>query len=291
MLRDITEWEHIGHGGKSTLEKEELISPDQLKYLIKYPRQPREGISWEDVTELIAAEIGNILGLEMMKVEMVTRKGKRGCLLRNFVEEYDAIMAEEGGVLLTELVLEYQKVQESEWRNIELIHEGFQMIKKFPYWEFMKSDFIDMQIFDVLIGNQDRHPYNWQLLFLPSIGAKFSPIYDNGASLGFRFDDEQLKEKASSEQEMNKYTKNAKVKAGLFEDKSVKAKDAIFYISKHYPVEFQESAKKLAEFDLIRYSKFINSLDILSQEQKLWLLNIIPFRRKKILEWIGKEEE
>lgn len=289
MLRDISEWEHIGFGGKSTLEKEELKSPDGLKYLIKYPRPFELGVSWEDITELVAAEIGNILGLEMMKVEMVTRKGKQGCLLRNFVEEYDAFMAEEGGALLPELVKEYQELQDCEWKNIELIHEGFQMIQKFPYWEFMKSEFIDMQLFDILIGNQDRHPFNWQLLFLLSTGVKFSPIYDNGASLGFRFDDNQLKIKASSEQEMNKYTKNAKVKAGLFENKSVKAKDAIAYISEHFPAEFEKSTKMLADFDLIRYSKFINSLVVLSDAKKEWLLNIIPYRRKKILEWIGKE--
>ncbi|WP_281244202.1 hypothetical protein [Anaerobacillus arseniciselenatis] len=41
---------------------------------------------------------------------MVNRKGKRGCLLRHFVEEYDAFMAKEGGVSLTELVVEYQEL-------------------------------------------------------------------------------------------------------------------------------------------------------------------------------------
>ena len=101
-VRDISDWERIGFGGKSTLEKEELKSPDGLKYLIKYPRTFEKGVSWEDITELITAKIGTILGLDMMKVEMVTRKGKRGCLLRNFVEEYDAMMAEEGGALFTE---------------------------------------------------------------------------------------------------------------------------------------------------------------------------------------------
>lgn len=71
--------------------------------------------------------------------------------------------------------------------------------------------------------------------------------------------------------------------------KSVKAKDVLTYISGNFPVEFDESVKKLVEFDLVRYSKFIKSLDILSAAQKEWLLNIIPFRRKEILEWIGKK--
>ena len=47
-MRDVSDWEHIGYGGKSTLEKEELKSPDELKYLIKYPRKVNVGVSWED---------------------------------------------------------------------------------------------------------------------------------------------------------------------------------------------------------------------------------------------------
>ena len=70
---------------------------------------------------------------------------------------------------------------------------------------------------------------------------KFSPIYDNGASLGFRFDDERLRVKVL----MNKYTNKTKVKARLFENKSVKAKDLITYISEHFPVKFNASIKKL----------------------------------------------
>ena len=76
MLRDVSDWERIGYGRKSTLEKEELISPEKIHYLIKYPRQFKEGVSWEDITELIAAEIGAIFGLEMMDVEIVTRNGR-----------------------------------------------------------------------------------------------------------------------------------------------------------------------------------------------------------------------
>ncbi|AKU26557.1 MULTISPECIES: HipA domain-containing protein [Geobacillus] len=290
MLRDVSKWERVGYGRKSTLEKEELISPEKIHYLIKYPRQFKEGVSWEDITELIAAEIGAIFGLEMMSVEIVTRNGRRGCLLRNFVKEYDAKMAEEGGVLLSALVDDYKELQESSLKDMELIDAGFKIMKKFVYWETIKSEFIDMQLFDILIGNQDRHPFNWQLLFLET-GAKFSPIYDNGASLGFRFEDEKLIQMVSNPQEMNKYTEKTRVKAGIFEKKKVKAKDLLTYISKNFTDEFNQSIQKLVEFDLIRYSDFIQSLDILSEAQKDWLLNIVPFRRKKILEWIGRDDQ
>jgi hypothetical protein len=100
-------------------------------------------------------------------------------------------------------------------------------------------------LFDILIGNQDRHPFKWRLLFLLVNEIKFSPIYDNGVFLGFCFDDEHLRVKVLNEREMNKYTNKTKVKAGLFENKSVKAKDLITYISEHSPVKFNASIKKL----------------------------------------------
>lgn len=40
-----------------------------------------------------------------------------------------------------------------------------------------------------------------------------------------------------------------------------------------------------------KYIKFIQSLDLLSEAQRVWLQHIIPIRRQKILEWFGKEEE
>ena len=88
---------------------------------------------------------------------------------------------------------------------------------------------------------------------------------------------------------MNKYMKNTKVKAGLFEKKSVKAKDLLLYIRRHFPNEFKNSTNKLMNFDTEQYVTFIQSLEFLSEAQKLWLQHIIPFRRQTILEWIRKE--
>jgi hypothetical protein len=77
----------------------------------------------------------------------------------------------------------------------------------------------------------------------------------------------------------------------IFEKKSVKAKDLLTFIQKHYPKEFLSSIDKLIAFDVERYEAFIQSLDSLSEAQKVWLLHIISFRRKKILEWVGKGVE
>ncbi|KAB2952949.1 hypothetical protein F9B85_06685 [Heliorestis acidaminivorans] len=285
MFKDISKWEHIGFAGKSTLEKEELRSPDHLKYLIKYPRSFAVGVSWEDVTELISAKIGRIYGLETMTVEIVVRDERRGCLLRNFVEEQGCDMAEEGGALLSSLTSGYSPLQESSLSKMDLIKAGFQIVEEFDYWSQIKEDFISMLFFDILIGNQDRHPYNWSLLFFSSGQVKLSPIYDNGASLGFRFDDQSLQTYLANPQKFDKYIKSTKVKAGLFEKKKVSAIDLLTYLSKYYPVEYARNLINIEGFDIPCYEDFICSLEYITRYQREWLLAIIPFRIKKIIEW------
>lgn len=285
MLKDVSSWLHIGHGGKSTLEKEELRSPDGSKYIIKYPRKSKLGLYWEDITEFIAAQVGSMMGLEMMSVEIVTRDGKRGCLLRNFVDESRAKFHEEGGALLPSLVEDYNKLQESSLKNMELIDAGFEVITQADFWETIKNQFIGMLVFDVLIGNQDRHPFNWSMLYFDA-KIKFSPIYDNGASLGFNLNDRKLVEMNANVMKLNKYVRNARVKTGLFERKSVKAKDLLAFLQKRYPKQLYKSIQKVEDFDIKQYKKFIQSIVLLSDEQKKWLQLIIPARREKILEWV-----
>lgn len=292
MLKDVSDWVNIGHGGKSTLEKEELKSPipTEWKYMIKYPRESIHGTYWEDITELIAAKIGAMMGLETMEVEIVTRLDRRGCLLRNFVEASGAKMHEEGGALLPNLVNGYDKLQQSTLKNKELIEEGFAVITQLDYWGVIKSQYIDMLIFDIFIGNQDRHPYNWMILFF-NREIRFSPIYDNGASLGFNFNNEKLQEMNASETKINRYVRNTRVKAGLFERTHVKAKDLLTYIKSYYPNELEESIKKIERFDIGKYNHYIQSEELLSVEQKKWLTRIIPVRKAKIFEWLQEKED
>ncbi|MFP3122611.1 HipA domain-containing protein [Ectobacillus funiculus] len=287
MYRDVSSWEYIGPGGKSTLEKEELLSPEEEKFLMKYKRNAQEGVTWEDITEYIAAKIGEIYGLQMMTVEMATRSDRTGCLMRNFIEEHGANMAEEGGALL-QFVEGYNEIREPVVGGKALIAKGFQFIETFDYWSIMKQDFINMLVFDTLIGNQDRHPFNWSLLFYND-KVVFSPIYDNGASLGFRFDDEKLMNMTQDSAELEKYTRKATLKAGLFENKKVNAKQVIMYLKDHYQDGLNIAVKKLLDFDLKSYNDYISNNEYLSDAQKEWLKRIIPFRREKILQWIEEE--
>jgi hypothetical protein len=50
-------------------------------------------------------------------------------------------------------------------------------------------------VFDALIGNTDRHPENWGIIWRgygSGARCRLSPAYDNGTSLGYEFADDRL---------------------------------------------------------------------------------------------------
>lgn len=122
-------------------------------------------------------------------------------------------------------------------------------------------------------------------------GSLFTCEIHNGASLGFNFNNEKLIEMNSSESKLNKYVRNTRVKAGLFENSKVKGQDLLMYIGNHYPEELGNSIKKIQNFNLEEYDDYIRSIKLLSVEQKKWLIRIISARKEKILEWVREKED
>ncbi|MFB7159097.1 HipA domain-containing protein [Lysinibacillus sp. NPDC056232] len=295
-MRDVSSWGFYGYGVDSTLEKIELLAPERTpneseghrRYILKYPRIFEIGISWEDITELIASQVGKLLKLKMMDVEIVQREGRRGALLKNFVPYRGQFL--EGGSILSDFE-DYESPILSELKGEDLINFGLDMIEKLPFWKDIKKEFIAMNFFDILIGNQDRHPFNWMMLYYEDGKKSFSPIYDNGASLGFRFDDEKLKMYLSNEIQLHKYIRNTKVKAGLFEYKQVKAKDLIKVLKNRYIEESSIIISHIEAFDFYKYEGYIDRSLFLTERQKEWLKLIISIRQEYILKWYKGEEK
>lgn len=295
-MRDVSSWKFYGYGVDSTLEKIELLEPERTpkeseghrRYILKYPRVFEIGVSWEDITELIASQVGKLLKLKMMDVEIVQREGRRGALIKNFVPYKGQFL--EGGSILSDLE-EYENPILSELKGEDLINFGLDMIEKLPFWKDIKKEFIAMNFFDILIGNQDRHPFNWMMLYYEDGKKSFSPIYDNGASLGFRFDDEKLKMYLSNEIQLYKYIRNTKVKAGLFEHKQVKAKDLIKVLKNRYIEESSIIIAHIEAFDFLKYEGYIDRSLFLTEKQKEWLKLIISIRQEYILRWYKEEEK
>jgi hypothetical protein len=273
----------------STLEKEDLLSPDNVQYVMKYPRLfDGTRVNWEDINEVIAAEIAKLLGLKTVEAEIAYRKDRRGCLMLHFIDQYNVDIGETGAsLLLAELRNEYDLLTKSPLKDMALIEMSFSLFERFSYVEIIKFDFIMMNIYDVLIGNQDRHPFNWQILFN---GDKcfFGPLYDNGASLGWQFSDGQLNKMMLSQSALHKFFKNTRIKAGLFENKQppLKATQVLTYLKLHYSNELKQIVNTLKKFDFERYSTFIEQFPLISKVRKEFLITLIKFRMNKLLQII-----
>jgi hypothetical protein len=94
-----------------------------------------------------------------------------------------------------EFVEEIEKLRQSpEYFTVQFTQTVFQHF--FPdNYETLMQEFIKLLVFDALIGNNDRHFYNWGII--KNIQGKampvFSPIYDTARGLFWNDHDDKLK--------------------------------------------------------------------------------------------------
>jgi HipA-like C-terminal domain len=78
------------------------------------------------------------------------------------------------------------------------------------------DDFVKMLVFDALIGNNDRHLYNWGLLAhsVKKGIVGFSPVYDTARGLFWNITDKDLQTYISYPTKIDKYIANSRPKIG-----------------------------------------------------------------------------
>lgn len=180
--------------------KRMLICPDPAPepflipgwaYLFKTAGKPR--FSRQVWSEVIAYRLGVALGREVPPafVAVDERSGEAGALIEFF---YDVRQGEQGvrfihgAEYLSRVLTDTKRGRPHGLLNNLRICRALGLPDPESWWGQTLA-------FDALIGNVDRHPDNWGVLFSEE-GAKFAPIFDNGSSLGYELDDEQVLRKA-----------------------------------------------------------------------------------------------
>lgn len=167
---------------------------------------------------------------------------------------------------------QYNKLQHIPSNNQTLVKTGFKMLEDFSYFNKIRAPFIAMNLFDILIGNQDRHPGNWVILFTNG-DASFGPLFDNGASLGFQLPDEKLEKMLHEKYKLKKYFNRMKVKVGIFTAKRapVNATDVLAYCVKNYSDEIKKFKTSLSRFPFPEFDEFIEEFPLYSKVRKEFL--------------------
>jgi len=173
--------------GSGRSEKIWLISDTGEIGLFKYPKidPADQKETTEHVSEHLAHQLGNVLNVSTANVDIGIRDGRIGSMSYLVCKQNEALV--EGIDFISGKFPHYnaETMQDEESGTYYCIDHIFNSVPSVV----PNRIWIEMMLFDFLIGNADRHQSNWALLMElvskdpVSIQVRQCPLYDNGSSL------------------------------------------------------------------------------------------------------------
>lgn len=185
--------------GSGRSEKIWLISDSGEIGLFKYPKidPTDQKETTEHVSEHLAHQLGKVLNVSTADVDIGIRDGRIGSMSYLVCKQNEALV--EGIDFISGKFPYYnaetmQDEKSGTYYCIDHIFDSVPSVVPNRIW-------IEMMLFDFLIGNADRHQSNWALLMElvskdpVSIQVRQCPLYDNGSSLCCYENESQVKNK------------------------------------------------------------------------------------------------
>jgi len=177
----------------------------------------------ESVIEYIINQIGSELGLLMNETELYKINTQYRFLSKYFLKKNESLIhgAEICGQYLEDNTMAREiainKGTARELFTFEFICEAIRSIFPKEKNNIIKG-LVKMITFDGLVGNNDRHFYNWGVIINIRKSSKtkptFSPIYDSARGLFWNFSDDNIKKQYDNHKKGGKkivtYIKNAR---------------------------------------------------------------------------------
>lgn len=221
---DVSDWQVKISSTKGTRDKGVLIDPETgNEYFIKFPMiRDNRDYSMETWSEIIAYEVGTMLGFNVLRYDFAIKDNRPGCISKNMISNKNEESLVEGDSILTGYDPLYNPSD-----------KGMYVKYTFPFViEALKNlnlgqyipEFLKMLIFDAIIGNSDRHQSNWGFILKVTLIKKrprlsirrqntiensitytMAPIYDSGCCLGREFDETQINDRLNDSARFNAF--------------------------------------------------------------------------------------
>ena len=161
---DITEWNEkpwFQTGGTRSKVIVEDPSTHKVHYFKTSLKREFKDYKYEYWSEIIASEVGVLLGFDMLKYDIAFNRGEMGCISQSMVTE-GVNKLTEGISYLTGYDSTYNPDDKNSKKEytFQLICDSLRYFKLDHYIEKI----IEIIIVDSIIGNGDRHQENWGII-------------------------------------------------------------------------------------------------------------------------------
>lgn len=239
--------------------KRKVNQNNWVKYIAK------TGHKWypiESITELLLNRLGSIFGLKMADSRIAMIGGQLRFLSRYFLNPTHEELVHGADIIAGYLEESSRFVEEvdkqkltRELFTLQFIEEAISNMFASRKEEIM-HDLVKLVIFDALVGNNDRHFFNWGVIrsINGSFQPYFSPVYDTARGLFWNYSEEKLTDiveiNKTEESSIRKYCKESRPKIGWEDEKNL---NHFLLFEKIYTNEFHISATEIKKM----FSSFV----------------------------------
>jgi len=192
-----------------------------IKYIAK------TGHKWypvESITEQLLNRLGTCFGLKMAKSELAIISGQLRFLSKYFLNKKGMQLVHGAEIIAGYLNDSTAFVDAVDANRMSRDLFTFQLIEEavssafFHQKDAIMRELVKLVLFDALVGNNDRHFYNWGVITSVNntFQPYFSPVYDTARGLFWNMSEKSLKQRSNNntEQFIKKYCKNSTPKIG-----------------------------------------------------------------------------
>jgi len=174
----------------------------------------------ESITEQLITRLGQTIGVSVADSRLIASNDQIRFLSRYFLTEGEMMLTHGAEILSGYLNDEtfVRQVAEDKQDKVTFTFQELCHAIKYVYpgqLEAILGGVVRMIGFDALVGNMDRHIYNWGVVSSPtgSFPARFSPIFDTARGLFWNISEEGLT-KFETPRQLAKYVNEAKPQIG-----------------------------------------------------------------------------
>ncbi|MCU0436053.1 MAG: HipA domain-containing protein [Bacteroidia bacterium] len=252
----------------------------------------------ESVIEFMINRIGQEMGVNMNDIRLVHANGQIRFLSKFFLRKNERLIhgAEICGAYLNdnELAKEIALNRKTarEFFTFEFISRSIKTVFPLRY-DHILNELVKMIAFDALVGNNDRHFYNWGVIdstLTGSYPAKFAPVYDSARGLLWNLSDENIRKHYHSGKNrstfISKYINTAAPRISIEGNTGINHFELINYLKKenkdYEEIVFTFSSKETEQkvFAMLETEFF----DFFIPERNALVTEILVERFKKIRE-------